>query len=512
MKTMKKIFAAFIAVLLVAMMCAVSVSATGECSIVIHNTNTAVSMKGHTYEAYKVLDVEARVVDGETLRTYSVATAFEGLSGADYDSLLAMASAQDGDYNPELTEYAKTVKAYIDAQNIDPDGSVTATAADSATITVDDYGYYFIFDVYDDAFADDNVVSAVMVDTLEGATLDINLKADMPHVNKYITGVNADEDKNLSLVDASIGDHIWFNIDTAVPDTTGYSAYKFEITDTMSKGLTFDDNIIAYTSDGTTLTEISDENYAVASSTDAAGITTVTIMFTSDYIMQTAAGTAIVIKYSTTLNSNAEISNSTNIAYNTNDVYLTYSNDPASTSVGTTISTGTEGDTPEVEVKIYVLELNIYKYEVVDNDEVGLGNAQFEISDATGAVIKVSKIANTDADYIVDPDGTDTLTSAADGNIYLYGLEEGTYTVTETKAPVGYSLAAATTITVAVDENGTDIEGISGLAVLKIRDYKIGILPTTGGIGTVIFYTGGAAIMLAAVVLFIVMRKKKTAE
>ena len=89
------------------------------------------------------------------------------------------------------------------------------------------------------------------------------------------------------------------------------------------------------------------------------------------------------------------------------------------------------------------------------------------------------------------------------------GLAAGTYTLVETEAPSGYIKGADTDVRInkTVDETTLSVTALSTNAVTVINT-KGAELPSTGGIGTTIFYTAGGLLVLGAVVLFIVKRRK----
>ena len=129
-----------------------------------------------------------------------------------------------------------------------------------------------------------------------------------------------------------------------------------------------------------------------------------------------------------------------------------------------------------------------------------------------------------------------TAESGEDGGLTFNGLDAGTYTLVETAAPEGFTIdktehtvvIAATynedgtlnTYTITIDRKNTstytatyDKEGSvtrieSTTTVTDIKNTKLSVLPSTGGIGTTIFTIGGCAIMIVAAGLFFATRRK----
>ena len=92
---------------------------------------------------------------------------------------------------------------------------------------------------------------------------------------------------------------------------------------------------------------------------------------------------------------------------------------------------------------------------------------------------------------------------AEDGTLVVYGLDEGTYQITEEQAPDGYSVVEVP------DQTITNAEGSRDLTV-DVTDTKLHSLPSTGGIGTTIFTVGGCIIIIAAAGLFFASRRKSS--
>lgn len=189
---------------------------------------------------------------------------------------------------------------------------------------------------------------------------------------------------------------------------------------------------------------------------------------------------------------------------------------------------------------VYTYALALKK---VDNEQNPLADAEFTLKkgNADMKFSVVSTAAETDTTaanvYVVDPDGaTTTLVSPKSGLIIVKGLDNVAYTLTEIKAPDGYNLLTApisvtpvktsettTTKTVYFDENGdvsaektntsTTITLTDIAATVTVVVNKNGLeLPSTGGIGTTIFYAVGGALMAGAVILLITKKKMSNEE
>lgn len=225
-------------------------------------------------------------------------------------------------------------------------------------------------------------------------------------------------------------------------------------------------------------------------------------------------------------------------AGNPNTAKLTYSNDPNNNQSGT----GTTKDTPDDIVKTYLSQISILK---VDGGGKSLAGATFGLYDAAGRnllkytttkdgnVIVIETNGETDAEVAVD----------ANGKLTFSGLKAGKYVLREVSAPAGYNkLTDDITITLTCskdnEKNGdiTDLvveegdeecvwsaevqignnepgEGVvsadeEGNITIKVTNKSGTLFPSTGGIGTTIFYTVGLAMVLGAGALFVVKRKE----
>ena len=154
-------------------------------------------------------------------------------------------------------------------------------------------------------------------------------------------------------------------------------------------------------------------------------------------------------------------------------------------------------------------EGNIVLTKCGENENIKLADAEFEVrlNDKTSSALTFVKLSN--GAYKYDPEGTiTTLVTNSNGEIKVQGLGLGTYYFKETKAPKGYSVNerdAEATLELA---DGTTAATSVITATTSMADTKLSALPSTGGIGTMIFTVVGCLIMIAAAAMFFVSRRR----
>lgn len=563
-KTIKRLGA-----VLLAMAMAVSVLCTGALAAESTYSITVNGKAGHTYQAYQIFTGTVSA-DGKTLSDIKWGT---GVAPETFLSKLKentavgshFMSITDANSNAEkiaeiIGEFADSSKeAYAVADAVE--ASVTTTLesgtiaenAKSTKITVSHAGYYLIKDANGSQDNSETVYTRNILKIVEPNTT-ITTKDAVPSLKKTITGINENASENVEANTAGIGDKINYKLTATVPDMSGYTSYTFKITDTMSKGLTFNNDVaikIGEITLGTTDFEVSNVT------TDDNGNQTFTITINNFINYNQQIGQTITVAYSATLNEKADLST----AGNTNEAKITYSNDPNNDK--------STNETPASKVKTYTTGLKLEK--VKDNNgQAGeaLKGAKFQISGTGSKVILVnSTIYNKtdDGTYYLKKDGTYTTTDPTDGTKETYdsttqkykkidtvtketvpttfeteayvdkdgvlkieGLGKGTYTITELVAPDGYNLLTAPiTITISASnvtfdsctwsvKNGEEILNIdetdTNLYIFKVINKAGSTLPSTGGMGTKLFYTIGGILMAGAAIVLVVRKRRSDAE
>lgn len=514
-------------------------------SITVTNTNDNVSISGKTYSAYKLFDVSYNL--GNSSYVYKVANEFEGFTYKEKsgDDLIVYLGAQTTG-SDEMNAFAEAALKYVTENSIEPSGSVKIDdGKETGTISLTEPGYYLVAGTASDKpGATEEITAACSLDTTN-PTMTVNPKVDAPHVEKKIV----DGEKKLSETSANVGDVISYEVTANIPDMTGYESYTFTFKDTMSKGLTFNDDVAITLefADKTTKTLTKVTDFTVDTKPNSDGTTTITIDL-KDFITYKGKGGTVKVTYSATVNENAELSDTGN----PNEVTLTFSNNPNSGGSGSTATT------PKSETIVYVTGLKLIKTDDKKENPVKLAGAKFQISgvsekiviinnviyeqDANGTLARLksdgSYVTYAEADkalYDTDENGNvlkftkiETVTKETEktnintigytdenGVLTFTGLGAGTYTITELKAPDGYNLLKDP-ITIEIKwENGKLNAYKDGEPLTKEGNLwsftvvnKSGTqLPSTGGVGTTMFYVIGSLLVVGAVVLLITKKR-----
>lgn len=200
----------------------------------------------------------------------------------------------------------------------------------------------------------------------------------------------------------------------------------------------------------------------------------------------THANTSIVITYQATV-TDVTVGNDVTIGDGTNDSTFGNASEKLFTGKIKIVKKGEEEDHPVLQGAGFIIS------KTVTNDD-------------KAETIKYATFDNNKFNGWVDKEenATEVFTDA-DGTLTVSGLDEGTYHITETTAPNGYSIRdGIEDVTLGVNGNATvELE-----AEIEVLDTKLGALPSTGGIGTTIFTIGGCVIMIIAAGLFFASRRK----
>lgn len=518
------------------------------------NTETPGSVT-HTYEIYQIFtgDYADGVLSNIKWGQNGTGTEGEKVATSVLDELEAVKDATSD------TAKLAVIQKYTNLN------STPIRTGSETTYTNLPVGYYLVKDK-DGSLTGTNVGYTLYVTQVVNGTLTFAPKADVPTTDKKIV----EGENKVETNEASIGDEVNYEITGTMPSNIAdYKTYYYMFTDTLSKGLTYKDNSIRVTVNGVDVTNYFYKGVgtydATAGTTIEVGILDLKALslLTDPAVGEITKDTEVVLTYTATLNENAVIAGDGN----PNDVKLSYSNDPNNSGNGSTpppenpnkpVPTHPTGETPKIEVVTYTTELTILK---TDEDNKFLPGVEFTLTGNGVNIVLVTEETFTEAadgEYWKLKDGTYTTTAptvaddetdntadyestttkykkttsvvakgntetktdvvgvvGADGTVTFKGLGAGEYTITETKTlpgyntidPIKFTLTFNATAKTFVSDNDKVTVGTDNMLDTSIVNQKGSLLPSTGGIGTTIFYVVGGILVIGAGILLVAKKR-----
>ena len=446
-------------------------------SITINNAKA-----GETYKLYKMFDLKVNNEITPTAYTYTVISAWADFFKAPVEADGETPEEEAGPgYQYVTINEAGEVTAISNAAAL-AKAAATWTGKPEAAKEIEAASATVAFTGLEDGYwlITSTLGTIAMAETTpDKEAVTINEKNPEDTIEKKVQEDSTSEwgDEN----DAQIGDTVNFkSTATLVPATR-----NVKIHDTMDAGLSYQGDVKVYT-DADCKTELATEYYEIQKTPDEGD--TFTIKIKDAYIDTLISTTNLYLTYSAVLNENAvaTANNATSIVVQENTTKITY------------------GDKQSVEDKT---ETTTHKFEVkkyADGVE-HLAGATFQLKKGD-TVIKL--IMLDDNNYRVangnEAGAIETFTTVDDSNIVIWGVDaDEDYKLKETVAPTGYNLLKEEKAVTVNADNSTrvDVENKSGTE-----------LPSTGGVGTTMFYIFGGILVLAAVVLLVTKKRMATAE
>ena len=437
------------------------------------------ALSGETYNAYQILYLESYDAENN-IYAYKANPAWKEWleTQEEYVSVDAQGYVT-WVKDAKAADFAKAAKGQLSGKTVA--GSVTPTADGSATISNLKLGYYLV----------DSTVGALCELNTTKPSVEITDKNTKPTIEKK---VQEDSDESWGDVnDADIGQTV--NFKSTISAKPG--ARNYLVHDKMDSHLKFD-SVTSITAGDTTLA--AGEDYTVVTTGLNDGCT-FHIVFTQTYLDSITADTNIVINYTAKLTSNAVAGT----GY-VNETWLDYGD-----------KQHTEHDTTTT----YTWKLPIYKYHMDGEAKKALAGAEFILykgSEENRDYAKVTEGKLTG--WTKEKAEATKLVSGDDGMIAVEGLDADTYYLEETKAPGGYNKLAGPVkvdISHTVTDEGAHMthtlkQNTTDVAKVEIENKSGTELPSTGGIGTTIFYVLGSILVIGAVVLLIAKKRKSASE
>lgn len=533
-KVIKKLLAALLAV---AMVCAMAIPAFAE------NSEGDVDSH-HTYSAFQIFKGD---VEGNNIKDFKISNVDWGsniinnsddflnkLREADHigplftnaksaQEVLAVIS-QWHDSDDYSIAFARFVCHYLYSNDANPTYVVRA-GSNALTIPEAKAGYYLFVDTTDfskdDSYHSYN--SFLLMVTKGNWNVPITPKAEKPTVEKKVYD-NPDGTSTGgfgSSADHAINEKFQFQLTATLPDSTNraydyYDKYSVIFHDTLSDGITYDKDdeldSVVIKSNGNTY-NITDSSKYTIDTTDLESQNSFVVNIDVKACAKDAGfdlndGATITVTYTAHLNDKAYVNTAGGSTSNINKVYLTYSNNPKDES--------SIGKTPEsTPVYVYTYQLNNTKYHDDDNPNNVLAGAGFRLysdeacHDEDEIKLKMNDDDTYSRDFSTEGKGVEMI-SGQDGQFNVKGLDAGTYYLKETKTPDGYSACKVIPVTIKADHSRNNQVNLEGSNLTNdIVNIKAGgiTLPSTGGIGTTLFYVVGGGLMVAAIVLLVTKKR-----
>ena len=432
------------------------------------------------------------------------------------DVLAVISKWHDSDDNS--IAFARVVCHYLYP---DANANPTPVATDhTGGINIPKSGYYLIVDT--STFSDDDFYHAynsfflLNVPQTPYVVL-VNHKVVKPTVEKEVYDNNDIGSTGGwgSSADHAINEPFQFRLIAKLPASENngraydyYDKYTVCFNDTLSDGITFDklDTVEITNGDGGASQVIN--NYTLDPN-DPQSSFKLSIDNVKACVPDLNKGATITVTYTAHLNDKATVNttNSSNTTDNKNRVFLQYSNNPR-------IDTSLDHTTTS-EVCVYTYQLNNTKYHDDDNPNNVLAGAGFRLysdeacHDEDEIKLKMNDDGTYSRDFSTEGKGVEMI-SGQDGQFNVKGLDAGTYYLKETKTPDGYSACNVIPVTIKADHSRNDQVNLEGSNLTNdIVNIKAGgiTLPSTGGIGTTLFYVVGGGLMVAAIVLLVTKKR-----
>ncbi len=422
--------------------------------------------KGDVVSAYQVFDAD---IDGTNNLTYT--SKVTGLPEA-YDTIEEMQAERDG------RKLADAISARVLASPDTPKQTATAGSDGRATLTLDS-GYWLVVVTSNSGVT--KVYQTLLVDATpavsNGAYVTKTFEEtaakteDVPAPDKKI--VDAGGSAGQSSNSYGVGDTARFQIGATIPNYPADATHiTYSVTDQPDAGLDVDLNSFAVTNGHDTLTKGTD--YAVKDNGDH----TYTVHFTHNYIVAHPGQTVSITYGAKVIAVNMETGKVGNKAFGT------FSPNPYSQG-----NVNTEPKDPWAQTYGF-------SFRKLGDKDAALAGAQFTVTDAAG-----KPVTYVDASGTAHTDGV--VASDSNGYVYVNGLKAGTYTVSETKVPSGYQKIADFTVELSADSAKSDTLATEGKTETNFNvstpdkvDPKQGVLPTTGGAGTIALTAGGVLLVV----------------
>ena len=472
------------------------------------------AVPGETYKIYKMLDLSVDNPANPTAFRYAINSDWSAFwtgtgAGAAYintntvDGVTYVTWKTDKQTAADMEAFGKVAAAFA-ANKTPAKPAIEAPAAtgDNKTVSIEftglDLGYYLVTSTLGTA--------ASVASTPESTNNDIIEKNEGNDTDKKVQEDSKANDPDGGwgkANDAQVGQEVFFRSTAEIVKNSKNVVYH----DVMTSGLSWTgaSKVEVYTLDASGQKVVLGANDCTVAAGAANSGDTFTVTFSESYLNAVTATTTVYIAYSAILNDNAVVGTAE-------------LNTPS-------ITWGNNGRIERIPTQTKTYKFTIWKYNGADADKKVLAGAEFKLytkditlgEDQKPVVDTPLKLCKNEAGTIyrvVDmtddgatlPNGfslvtNDTIVTVADTVITVEGIDADDYYLEETKAPEGYNpIEGRQKVTVSSTAD----------TVANVPNNTGAVLPSTGGIGTTIFYVVGGVLVLAAIILLVT--KKRMSE
>ncbi len=467
----------------------------------------------HTYNVYQIFsgEMSTNEAGAKVLSNIKWGANGTGKTGDAVEknvlTVLESATGSDSEKLAVITSYVKLDTSVFATLNSENSYAANVPA-----------GYYLVKDADNTLNGTDEAYTTFLVNVV-GENVALTPKSAKPSVDKFVQDEAADKDIHSTdsdgwgkTADHAINESFKFKLTATLPqdvDFGAYSTYKVQFTDTMSAGVTFE-SIDSVTVGGQNVTDY----VCTATAGQAGGEWTLTINDIKRISgVSLDNGAEIVVVYKAHLNEKAHVNHENGATTNENKVYLEYSNNPNASG------SGELGKTPEENVWVFTYEVDNTKVKGNTENEP-LAGAGFRLYKDAGCSQEVALIYDTTLGaYRPTKDGetgVEMKSAEETGKFNIVGLDAGVYYMRETTTPTGYNTCDDVRIVISASHQKTESsnnvtftnngENASNLTNTIVNNAGT-TLPSTGGMGTTVFYVVGGGLMAVAVVLLVTKKR-----